>query len=154
MARLYAREDVQDVLRSRSVVAPRNGKSDRIMEVGCDQDDFDDYLPAQALVRRLEGRVVRILQLLATTVVQTELPQQQNQQKQQYIRDEPTFLRFCDAAVLSLWVDLVLASPHDPALLHGLVWSAVIKAQVLRSIHFLVLAGDLTTSLVSQQHGL
>lgn len=117
-----------------------------------DEDANVDVILRSA--RRLEQQVVRIIREIGETVVNAERPRNREQ------RDDFTFSYFCDRAILPMLVDIAKAQPplalYTPKVssnndnnerLHGVVWSAKVKAQVLRTVNFIVAGVKDKTSL-------
>ena len=138
-ARIYGREDVAIAFRllaaSRSVAGSQN-----------DEDvEMETLLTAQRIARRIEASVVRIIRDIGETVVYSERPRNSER-----TRDDFTFAYFCDKAILPLLVDVARALPAETEAskaFHGVVWSAKVKAQVLRTVNFLVSGVKDKTSL-------
>jgi len=109
--------------------------------------EIDEEINVDAILRtarRLEAQVVRIVREIGETVVHSERPRQK-------LRDDLTFAYFCDKAILPLLVDIATEQPPSKnsagEAMHGVVWSARVKAQVLRTVNFLVSGVKDKTSL-------
>ena len=113
-------------------------------EVDSSYSFSDNEAAVAALIqaRKVEARVVELIRSLGEVVVYGE-------QRMNYVDkitrtvnsgNEAVFEYFCDKNILSLLVDIVQAKPNtgSQSQYSGVVWTALVKAQVLQTISILI----------------
>jgi hypothetical protein len=102
----------------------------------------DAMVTALAHARHREARVTELVRQIGEVLVNAEQPALTSNR----LRSDEVFEYFCEKAMLTLLVDIVKETPQTGTsrtaspeqCLHGVVWSPLVKAQVLHTVSLLV----------------
>lgn len=110
------------------------------VNVNAGEDDNSRRQASQVVAwRALEAALVETIRDVAELLVSS---QPKERRSSAAIRSDPVFEYFCEAAILPLLVDVARERPEDESPshlgLHRVAWSPAVKAQVVRSVAYLV----------------
>jgi hypothetical protein len=108
----------------------------------------DASVTAMSTARSIESKVVELIRSIGEVVVNAEQPQGNSSRSGSvsHTRTDPVFEYFCEKSILTLLVDIAKekrynnsrSSPTGRSYFHGVVWSPLVKAQVLRTVSVLI----------------
>ena len=111
----------------------------------------DASVSALGAARAIEKRVARIIRDIGEVVANGDKAQGgTTSSRRNYLKCDPCFEYFCEKNILSLFVEIVKEKPHSayqvgkPKIIspkHRVVWSALVKAQVMQAISLLMMSG-------------
>jgi Uncharacterised conserved protein len=107
----------------------------------------DDYAYALAEAAKIERKVVNLIREIGEVVANGEkLSSSAIIHGSENLVCGPCFEYFCEKNILSLLVDIAKENPADQykekSVQHGVVWSPLVKAQVLQTVSLLVAVGQ------------
>jgi hypothetical protein len=97
----------------------------------------DDSVSTLSTAKAIERRVVELIRNLVEM-------QQSGRNKSHHVRSDPVFEYFCEESILSLLVDIAKEkrqgndTRNAESSFHGVVWSPLVKAQVLQTASLLI----------------
>lgn len=104
----------------------------------------DDCVSALAAAAKIEKKVVNLIREIGEVVANGEKPSKPSANDES-LACGPCFEYFCEKNMLSMLVDIGKENPADQykedSVQHGVVWSPLVKAQVLQTVSLLVATG-------------
>lgn len=110
----------------------------------------DEQVCALAAARKIEKKVANLIREIGEVVVNGEKESKPPSIRRRLsegdsLACDPCFEYFCEKNMLSLFVDIAKENPVDQSNVqsaqHGVVWSPLVKAQVLQTVALLITAG-------------
>ena len=103
----------------------------------------DSQASALTTAKRIESRVVELIETIGEIIVNADQAYMSGGRGQApQIRSDPVFEYFCEKNMLSLFLDIAkevrAETPLSESSFHGVVWSPLVKAQVLKTTSLLI----------------
>ena len=105
----------------------------------------DASVSALSAARAIELRVVELLNNIGLVVVNGEQNQVNSSRSLPHLRSDPVFEYFCEKSILTLLVDIAKEVRYNStkrsissSYFHGVVWSPLVKAQIMRTVSLLI----------------
>ncbi|KAI2489783.1 hypothetical protein MHU86_24805 [Fragilaria crotonensis] len=92
---------------------------------------YDSSVATMAHAQKMEEHLVLLIRCIGEVVAYGDKPGTS-------FRSDPVFEYFCEKSMLSLLVAIAKAKPSTNSDLHPIVWSPIVKSEVLRVVSVLI----------------